>query len=113
MGYIDRMTDEADNALQKCFFTCIQCCLRCVECCCRWIGRNALVWQSIYGDAFCESAWSSFGVMWANLDKVAMMTMVSGIVIVIGKLSICFGATAISGMILIYMEPFASELNSV
>jgi len=111
--YLEEMTDEADNAITKCIFCCFRCFLWCLDCCCRWLGKNALVWQSIYGDSFCESAMASFKLMWDNLARVAMMHLVAGLVINIGKITIFLTSTALAGLIMVYIEPYKSDMSSI
>jgi len=111
--YIQEMTDKAENPVTKCIFRCIKCGLWCIECCCRWIGKSGLVYISIFGDCFCESAFAAFQLQWRNLARVAMMTVVSRIVISVGQYAILAIPTGMAGLILMTMEPYKSDMSSI
>merc|ERR1719397_1167803 len=111
--YVQSVTDKASNPFTRCLFRCVKCALWCLECCCRWVGKNALVWVSIFGDCFCESAYASFNLQWKNLARVAMMTLVSKIVIMVGKFVILAVPTGLAGLLLMTLEPYKSEMSSL
>eukprot|EP00497_Spongosphaera_streptacantha_P003873 TRINITY_DN4607_c0_g1_i1.p1 TRINITY_DN4607_c0_g1~~TRINITY_DN4607_c0_g1_i1.p1 ORF type:complete len:148 (+),score=25.74 TRINITY_DN4607_c0_g1_i1:51-446(+) len=49
----------------------------------------------------------------ANLARVAMINVVVAIVVHIGKASVAIATTALAAAILVYAEPYKSELTSV
>ena len=66
---------------------------------------------AIYGDSFASSACSSFALIWANLARVAALTVVSAFLMFIGKLFVAFLTTGIAA-IAIYKH-YTLELNSL
>jgi len=111
--YLQEATDKAENPVTKCIFRCIKCALYCLECCCRWIGKSGLIWISIFGDCFCESAYAAFSLKWRNLARVAMMHLVSRIVISVGQYAILAVPTGIAGLILLSIEPYSTDMSSI
>jgi len=62
------------------------------------ISRNAFVWTAIWGDAFADAACSSFALIWANLGRVAAISLVGEYIIFVGKLLVAFATTGIGGV---------------
>jgi hypothetical protein len=114
VAYIEEQTTPKHgppNQLQRAVFCLIQCCLKCVQCCMDKVNKNALVWCAIYGDSFAESACSSFALIWANLARVAALTLVSSFLFFIGKLLVAFLTTGVAA-IAIYRY-YHADLNSL
>jgi len=86
------------NFLQKAIFCLIRCCLYCVQCCMDKISRNAFVWTAIWGDPFAEAACSSFALIWANLGRVAAVSLVGEYIIFVGKMLVAIITTGIGGI---------------
>lgn len=111
--YIESKTKgDPPSQAQEVLFKLIHCCLACVECCADKINKNALIWTAIFGDGFATSACSSFKLILDNIGRVAAISVVSHLIIWVGKV-FCAIITAFLGMLLVsYMEPYASEVSS-
>jgi choline transporter-like protein 2/4/5 len=99
--YVEEMSTPKHgpaNRLQKAVFCLLQCCLACVQCCLDKISKNALVWCAIYGDNFAESACASFALVWANLARVAALSLVSAFILLVGKLLVAFLTTGLAAI---------------
>ena len=113
--YIERTLNASGkepNKLQKLLFRIVDCLLWCLECCLDKVSRNALIWVSIYGDAFCPSVCGSFKIIWSNLMRVAVITFFSAIVTNLGKIMIPLMTTGLCGLVLLYVAPYKDELGS-
>jgi len=75
------------------------------------ISKNALVWTAIWGDSFLVAACSSFKLIWDNLSRVAAINLVSGFMMLLGKVLVSFATTGIAGFIM--QGVYGEELNSV
>ena len=112
--YIEEQTTPKHgppNAVQRTVFCLIQCCLKCVQCCMDKVNKNALVWCAIYGDSFAESACSSFALVWANLARVAALSLVSSFLMFVGKLFVSFLTTGIAAIAM--YKYYTNGLNSL
>jgi len=112
--YIEETTTPkkgTPNRIQKAIFCMIQCCLWCVQCCMDKVNKNAFVWTAIWGDAYCTAACSSFKLIWANLARVAAISVVGNYIVFVGKLLVALITTGISGVI-IYKQ-YNGTLNSM
>jgi len=113
--YIERTLNakgKEPNKLQKLLFRVVDCLLWCLECCLDKISRNALIWVSIYGDAFCPSVCGSFKLIWTNLMRVAVITFFSTIVTMLGKILVPLVTTGLCAAILFFVDPYKTELGS-
>lgn len=113
--YMERMMSangKEPNKIQKILFRVVDCLLYCLECCLDKVSKNALIWMSVYGDAFCPSVCGSFKLVWTNMARVAVITFFSTIVTTLGKIMIPLMTTAACAVILVFMEPYKSELSS-
>jgi len=100
------------NKIQKILFRVVDCLLWCLECCLDKVSKNALIWVSVYGDAFCPAVCGSFKLIWENMARVAVITFFSTIVTTMGKIMIPLMTTAICAGLLMFVEPYKSELTS-
>jgi len=115
VNYMERQLnpgDKAPNHIQKVLFRVLNCMLWCLECCLDKVNRNALVWVSVYGEAFCPSVCGSFKLIWTNLFRVAVISFFSGIVTWLGKILIPLMSTAIMALIAMNVDQFEKELSS-
>lgn len=65
------------------------------------VSKNAFIFCSIYGDAFCPSAAASFGLVWRNLARVAAVSTVGSFIIILGKLVVSFLTAGIAAFIMV------------
>jgi len=113
--YLERMMSangKQPNKIQKLLFRVVDCLLWCLECCLDRVSKNALIWVSVYGDAFCPAVCGSFKLIWSNMARVAVITFFSTIVTTLGKVMIPLMTTALCAAILVLLEPYKSELSS-
>jgi len=113
--YMERMMSangKEPNKIQKILFRVVDCLLWCLECCLDKVSKNALIWVSVYGDAFCPAVCGSFKLIWENMARVAVITFFSTIVTTMGKIMIPLMTTAICAGLLMFVEPYKSELTS-
>ena len=71
----------------------IQCCLWCVEKCMKFINKNAYIQTAIFGHSFCKAARCAFFLILRNIVRIAALGLVSGFVLLLGKVIITTGAT--------------------
>jgi len=84
--------------IQKIFFCILQCCLCCVECCLDKISKSALVWCAIWGSSFVPSCCSSFRFVWDNLARVAALHLVTGYLVLLGKVIVSLATAGACGI---------------
>lgn len=113
--YMERLMNSSGkepNKLQKLLFKLVDCFLWCLECCLDKISKNALIWMAIYGDAFCPSVCGSFALIWANIMRLAVISLFSAMVTLLGKVMIPLMTVGFCGLILMNVEPFATDISS-
>jgi len=103
---------RGESKFKKIFRAVVHCLLKCLECCLDKVSKNALIWCSIYGDAFCPSVCGSFKIIWGNLVRVAVITFFSTIVTTLGKIMIPLFTTGVCALILMNVSTFSDELGS-
>jgi len=103
---------RGDNKIKKIIRGIVHCLLKCLECCLDKVSKNALIWTSIYGDAFCPSVCGSFKIIWTNLVRVAVITFFSTIVTTLGKIMIPLFTTGICAFVLMNVDTYSDELGS-
>ena len=111
--YFERMQGDKKTKLQKIISKVIGCCLYCLECCLDKISRNSLIFTAIYGDAFCPACCGSFALVWKNLLRVAAISFFSTIVTFLGKVCVPLLTAGFCGLLLMNVEPYKNETNSV
>ena len=112
--YIESKTKgDPPNQAQEILFKLFHCCLACIECCADKINKNALIWTAIFGDGFAKSACSSFKLILDNLGRVAAISVVSHLIIAVGKAFIGIFTALIGITLILYFDPWASNVNSV
>ena len=111
--YLEEKARKADmNETLRCIiFGCINCFLKCVECFMRQINKNGMVFVAVYGSPFCPSAFSAFSLAWANIARVAFVSMVGNFLLGIGVVLVCVFTTGICSMIL-YSPEYLNNINS-
>jgi choline transporter-like protein 2/4/5 len=115
VNYMERQLSPGDkepNRIQRVLFRVLDCLLWCLECCLDKVNRNALVWVSIYGDAFCPAVCGSFMLIFSNLFRVAVITFFSGLVTLMGKILIPMLTTGLMALVAMNVNPFKDELSS-
>merc|ERR1712224_476777 len=72
---------------------CIDCCMWCIEKCMKFINKNAYIQTAIFGYHFCKAAKCAFFLILRNIARIMALSIVSGFVLLLGKLVITAGAT--------------------
>ena len=83
--YIQSKAAASKNRLAVAILCCIKCCIWCIEKCIKFLNKNAYIQTAIHGYSFCKAARSAFFLLLRNILRVAAVNMVSGFVIIIGK----------------------------
>jgi choline transporter-like protein 2/4/5 len=90
LAYIQRKCSLHKNKVTEAIICCIGCCLWCFEKCVKFLNKNAYIQTAIYGYSFCKAARTAFFLLLRNILRVAAVNMVSGFVIMLGKVDACY-----------------------
>mmetsp|Transcript_28376 Transcript_28376/g.91793 ORF Transcript_28376/g.91793 Transcript_28376/m.91793 type:complete len:812 (+) Transcript_28376:657-3092(+) len=67
----------------------IQCCLSCLEKLVEFLSQNALIIAAVHGESFCWSAKRAMSLLMANILRMAAVSMVGQMLLLMGRLLIC------------------------
>jgi len=113
VSYIQKKIEDidGDNKAVKCVACCCQCCFACLEKCMRFINKHAYIQTAIFSTNFCISAKNGFFLILRNFGRIGAITLVSEVVVVIGKIFIA----AVTGAIAyVLMDNYiADEVESI
>merc|ERR1712086_130305 len=84
------------NAVVKVFFCILQCCLWCFEKCMKFISKTSYIITAMKGTSFCTSCFEGMGILFKNAGRLTALTMASGFVCTLGKISIIAASGLIS-----------------
>jgi hypothetical protein len=90
----------------------IQCLLWCLEKIMKFINKNAYIMTAVYGYSFCKSARKAFFVLLRNILRVSAVSIVSTLLLFIGKLFVPTATTFLCYLALAYSFPSA-ELTGI
>jgi len=95
VAYIQKKANKTKRCrvLIQAVLCCIQCCLWCVEKCMKFLNKNAYIQTAIFGHSFCKAARCAFFLILRNIARIATLGLVSGFVLLLGKIIITAGAT--------------------
>jgi len=110
LAYFEKQMGKEGSWMQKYCMKILQCILWCIECCMDAINKRALILIALKGDPFCVAAPRAFKIIWENLVRVSVMCVFTGIVILVGKLCVCFFT---SGIVLVMYWYFEENLDGV
>jgi len=110
LAYFEKQMGKEGGCVQKYFMRILQCVLWCLECCMDAINKRAMILIALKGDPFCVAAPKAFKIIWENLVRVSVMCLFTGIVILVGKLCVCFFT---SGIVLVFYWYFENDLDGV
>jgi len=85
LAYIQNKTKDSASEIVKYLLMCLQCCLWCFEKVMKFINRNAYIYTAFKGSAFCSSCKKVFGLLMANLVRVAIINCVGAFILFMGK----------------------------
>ena len=88
MEYINNKTKDLQekSGFVKCLMCCVRCCLWCFEKCVKYITRNAYIVIATQGKTFCSATFTVFHILLNNVTTIGIATLVSSLVILLGKL---------------------------
>jgi len=95
LAYFEKQLGKEGGSMQKYCINLLHCILWCLECCMDAINKRALILIALKGDPFCVAAPRAFKLIWENLIRVSVMCLFTGIVILVGKLCVCFFTSGI------------------
>ena len=90
----------SDSPWLKFLCCCVQCCLGCLQRFVELITRNAYIYTAIKGTGFCGSSAAIFGLLVANAGTVAAVTILSEVILFLGKVLIAAGSTWVAWAVL-------------
>ena len=110
LGYISRKTKGAQgkNALLKCIFKILNCCLYCFEKCVKYISRKAYIIIAIKGSSFCSATVTVFQLLLSNGGSIAVVNIISGMMMILGKLLIVACSVALGFLVFQFYTPLTS-----
>lgn len=81
---------------------CIDCCINCIECIIQYINRQAMIWTAIYGEPYCVSLRAANLLIFSNLGDAMLITILSTLVVKLGKYVVPFCTTGFVALVLVY-----------
>ena len=86
-----------------------QCCLWCIEKCIKFLNKNAYIYVALKGEAFCTAAKNVFQLIVSNVRRVAWLSMISGMVVMLSVAAITAGVVVCGYFLLMALYPPVSE----
>jgi len=110
MRYLEQQAKAQHNQFMKWVFRIIQCCLWCFEKCLKFLNKNAYIQVALRGTNFCVSAKNAFMLIFRNLVRFSIVTILGTVVHTLGWVFIT-AVTVIYGYFI--LRAMHSELNPV
>jgi hypothetical protein len=110
--YLQRKASKSKNKIMVYVLCMIQCMLWCLEKFMKFISKNAYIMTAIYGYSFCKSTRKAFFVLLRNILRVSAVSIVSSLLLLIGKLFIPIATTFLCYLALGYSYP-SKELTGI
>lgn len=113
VAYIQKRANKIKRCRQlvKVILCVISCCLWCIEKCLKYLNKNAYIQTAIHGYSFCKAARSAFFLILRNIGRIAALSMVSGLILFLGKAIITGGTGLLVYVVIDYT--IADDLNSI
>ena len=112
LTYLEKkFTTEEKSPLQKFVLCLVHCCLRCLKCVLDKINRTGIVITTVYGWPFCAASMTGIGLIFRNILRATALSMVSGYLEILGKISITAINTGL--MVLITNYAVGDEISSL
>ncbi|KAL7548947.1 hypothetical protein ACHAWF_012218 [Thalassiosira exigua] len=109
LTYIQKKAAKSKLRIAVVILSVLKCLLWCVEKCLKFINKQAYIQTAIFGYSFCKAARMGFFLILRNALRISAVSVVSQIVLFIGKLFITV-ASSVAGYY--YLEiHFGDELN--
>ncbi|XP_059093576.1 choline transporter-like protein 2 isoform X2 [Tigriopus californicus] len=112
LDYLERKLKSynQDNALVKAILACMKCFFWCLEKFIRYLNRNAYIMTAIQGTNFCRGAREAFVLLLENVLRVAVLTRITNLIILISKLVIMGTSLGISYLMLSHQFQWMNEI---
>jgi len=101
VAYLQKKAKALDNKVGQALLCCCQCCLWCFEKVIKFLNKNAYIQTAMFGTPFCRSAREAFHLIVRNAGKVASITFVSNLILLVGKV---FISAVTTGAGYVYMD---------
>ena len=113
VAYIKKKANRIKRCRQlvKVILCIIQCCLWCIEKCLKFLNKNAYIQTAIFGYSFCKAARCAFFLILRNIARIAALSIVSGLILLLGKIIITAGATLLFYVVVDYT--ISDDLDSI
>jgi len=102
MAYVQKKAKDSKNKLLEYIMCCLGCFMWCLEKCMKFINKHAYIITAIYAYSFCHAARKAFFLLLRNFLRVSAVSMVSGFVLLIGKLLIPISTTFLAYLVISY-----------
>merc|ERR1712156_907536 len=114
LTYIEAQTDVKEpSTLQKVMLRCAHCVLNCLQCIFDRVNKNGFIICAINGFPFCASSFRGLRLIFANILRVAALTMVSEYLQFIGKICIMGICTTACVFTMMYADEYEGEVVSI
>ena len=115
MAYITKQAENlgGDSKIKKIVLAIVNCMLWCLEKCVKFISKNSYIYTAIKGTSFCWSAFQSFRLIFNNLARFGMTTLISEVIVLLCKITVILGSTVIGYIWLTYDVTYTSGENMV
>lgn len=88
LTYVQKKISKIENTFAKAVLMSLQCCMCILEKCIKFVNKNAYIQTAIHGYSFCKGAREAFYLILRNVLRISAVSVVSEIVLLIGKLLI-------------------------
>eukprot|EP00592_Proboscia_alata_P007421 CAMPEP_0194355902 /NCGR_PEP_ID=MMETSP0174-20130528/3750_1 /TAXON_ID=216777 /ORGANISM="Proboscia alata, Strain PI-D3" /LENGTH=665 /DNA_ID=CAMNT_0039125365 /DNA_START=68 /DNA_END=2065 /DNA_ORIENTATION=+ len=106
LAYIQKRAKNSGSKVAQAVMCCLQCCMWCLEKFIKFVNKNAYIQTAIFATSFCKSAQNAFVLILRNAARVGTLTLVSEVVVIVGKLFIC---TITAGLSYFVIDHYLSE----
>lgn len=69
-----KATGADKNVVMKYVMKCLRCCMMCFERFIKFLNKNAYIQIALSGNNFCVSAKQGMNMVWANANRVALVS---------------------------------------
>ena len=91
--YIEKKLSARKNHFTQVLLKVIYCLLWCVEKCLKFVNKNAYIQTAIHGYSFCRASREAFFLILKNILRISAVSIVSDLVLFIGKMFIVLAST--------------------
>ena len=103
----------SDNKAVRAVTCILRCCACCMEKCVKYCTSQAYIFVAIFGHPLCTAAGKFLSFAAANPARIAAVHGLGGVILFLGKLFIVGAATASSYAIMLNVEPWRAEIQTI